>query len=159
MILRSHIQRRSNRASGLGIYFCSNILGGGAFLIHKSWYMSDEDVECIIHRYVFSKAIRWVHKILRNTLTEPHGIAAIYNPKSHHHGYSVDVLHPNPSRNPALGLASPDGWPVWGVVMYTRWWLLVDHCVLRNWDRILVRAVKGLISHGLDMSITVTKRR
>ena len=25
-------------------------------------------------------------------------------------------------------------------------WLLVDHCVLRNWDRILVRAVKGLIS-------------
>ena len=26
----------------------------------------------------------------------------------------------------------------------TRWWLLVDHCVLRNWDRILVRAVKGL---------------
>ena len=42
--------------------------------------------------------------------------------------------------------ASPDGWAVWGVVMFTRWWLLVDHCVLRNWDRILVRAVKGLIS-------------
>ena len=58
--------------------------------------------------------------------------------------------------------ASPDGSAVWGVVVSTRWWLLVDHCVLRNWDRILVRAVKGLISragHGLDMSITVTKRR
>ena len=27
-------------------------------------------------------------------------------------------------------------------------WLLVDHCVLRNWDRILVRAVKGLISRA-----------
>ena len=43
---------------------------------------------------------------------------------------------------------SPDGWAVWGVVMSTRWWLLVDHCVLRNWDRILVRAVKGLISRA-----------
>ena len=41
--------------------------------------------------------------------------------------------------------ASPDGWAVWGVVVSTRWWLLVDHCVLRNWDRILVSAVKGLI--------------
>ena len=27
-------------------------------------------------------------------------------------------------------------------------WLLVDHCVLSNWDRILVRAVKGLISRA-----------
>ena len=27
-------------------------------------------------------------------------------------------------------------------------WLLVDHFVLRNWDRILVRAVKGLISRA-----------
>ena len=27
-------------------------------------------------------------------------------------------------------------------------WLLVDQCVLRNWDRILVRAVKGLISRA-----------
>ena len=44
--------------------------------------------------------------------------------------------------------ASPDGWVVWGVVVFTRWWLLVDHCVLRNWDRILVRAVKGLISRA-----------
>ena len=43
---------------------------------------------------------------------------------------------------------SPDGWAVWGVVVSTRWWLLVDHCVLRNWDRILVRAVKGLISRS-----------
>ena len=63
---------------------------------------------------------------------------------------------------PLLIQASPDGWAVWGVVMSTRWWLLVDHCVLRNWDRILVRAVKGINFsgwHGLDMSITVTKRR
>ena len=44
--------------------------------------------------------------------------------------------------------ASPDRWAVWGVVVSTRWWLLVDQCVLRNWDRILVRAVKGLISRG-----------
>ena len=50
-------------------------------------------------------------------------------------------------------LASPDGWAVWGVVMSTRWWLLVDHCVLRNWDRILVRAVKGLISRAGMVSI------
>ena len=32
-------------------------------------------------------------------------------------------------------------------------WLLVDHCVLRNWDRILVRAVKGLISRAGMFSI------
>ena len=50
--------------------------------------------------------------------------------------------------------ASPDGWAIWGVVMSTRWWLLVDHCVLRNWDRILVRAaVKGLISRAGMVSI------
>ena len=49
--------------------------------------------------------------------------------------------------------ASPDGWAVWGVVMSTRWWLLVDQCVLRNWDRILVRAVKGLISRAGIVSI------
>ena len=49
--------------------------------------------------------------------------------------------------------ASPDGWAVWGVVVSTRWWLLVDHCVLRNWDRILVRAVKGLISRAGMVSI------
>ena len=51
--------------------------------------------------------------------------------------------------------ASPDGWAVWGVVVSTRWWLLVDHCVLRNWDRILVRAVKGLISRAGMVSIYV----
>ena len=50
-------------------------------------------------------------------------------------------------------MASPDGWVVWGVVLTTRWWLLVDHCVLRNWDRILVRAVKGLISRAGMVSI------
>ena len=44
-----------------------------------------------------------------------------------------------------ISFASPDGWAVWCAVVFTRWWLLVDHCVLRNWDRILVRAVKGLI--------------
>ena len=49
--------------------------------------------------------------------------------------------------------ASPDGSAVWGVVLSTRWWLLVDHCVLRNWDRILVRAVKGLISRAGMVSI------
>ena len=49
--------------------------------------------------------------------------------------------------------ASPDGWAVWGVVVFTCWWLLVDHCVLRNWDRILVRAVKGLISRAGMVSI------
>ena len=32
-------------------------------------------------------------------------------------------------------------------------WLLVDHSVLRNWDRILVRAVKGLISRAGMVSI------
>ena len=32
-------------------------------------------------------------------------------------------------------------------------WLLVDHCVLRNWDRILVRAVKGLIYRAGMVSI------
>ena len=32
-------------------------------------------------------------------------------------------------------------------------WLLVDHCVLSNWDRILVRAVKGLISRAGIVSI------
>ena len=37
--------------------------------------------------------------------------------------------------------------------MSTRWWLLVDHCVLRNWDRILVRAVKVLISRVGMVSI------
>ena len=47
----------------------------------------------------------------------------------------------------------PDGWAVRGVVVYTRWGLLVDHCVLRNWDRILVRAVKGLISRACMVSI------
>ena len=50
-------------------------------------------------------------------------------------------------------MANPDGWAVCGVVMSTRWWLLVDHCVLRNWDRILVRAVKGLISRAGMVSI------
>ena len=49
--------------------------------------------------------------------------------------------------------ASPDGWAVWGIVVSTHWWLLVDHCVLRNWDRILVRAVKGLISRAGMVSI------
>ena len=53
----------------------------------------------------------------------------------------------------SVSKASPDGWAVWGVVMFTRWWLLVDHCVLRNWDRILVRAVKGLISRAGMVSI------
>ena len=52
-----------------------------------------------------------------------------------------------------LFLASPDGWAVWSAVVFTRWWLLVDHCVLRNWDRILVRAVKGLISRAGMVSI------
>ena len=49
--------------------------------------------------------------------------------------------------------ASPDGWAVWGIVVSTRWWLLVDHCVLRNWDRILVRAVTGLIYRAGMVSI------
>ena len=52
-----------------------------------------------------------------------------------------------------MNSCSPDGWAVWGVVVFTRWWLLVDHCVLRNWDRILVRAVKGLISRAGMVSI------
>ena len=43
--------------------------------------------------------------------------------------------------------------------------LMIDffrHCVLRNWDRIPVRALSGLIYRAdmcLDMSVTVTKRR
>ena len=53
----------------------------------------------------------------------------------------------------SMYIASPDGWAVWSAVMFTRWWLLVDHCVLRNWDRILVRAVKGLISRAGMVSI------
>ena len=52
---------------------------------------------------------------------------------------------------PRFDHASPDGWAVWGVVVSTRWWLLVDHCVLRN--QILVRAVKGLISRAGMVSI------
>ena len=52
-----------------------------------------------------------------------------------------------------LFVASPDGSAVWGVVVSTRWWLLVDHCVLRNWGRILVRAVKRLISRAGMVSI------
>ena len=52
-----------------------------------------------------------------------------------------------------MHIASPDGWAVWGVVVSTRWWLLVDYCVMRNWDRILVRAVKGLISRDGMVSI------
>ena len=52
-----------------------------------------------------------------------------------------------------MHVAIPDGLAVWGVVMSTRWWLLVDHCVLRNWYRILVRAVKGLISRAGMVSI------
>ena len=32
-------------------------------------------------------------------------------------------------------------------------WLLIDHCVLRNWDRILIRAVKGLIYRADMVSI------
>ena len=49
--------------------------------------------------------------------------------------------------------SAPDGLAVWGVVVSTHWWLLVDHCVLRNWDRILVKAVKGLISRVGMVSI------
>ena len=63
------------------------------------------------------------------------------------HLIGVDV------NTPAGVRASPDGWAVRGVVVSTRWWLLVDHCVLRNWDRILVRAVKGLISRAGMVSI------
>ena len=62
----------------------------------------------------------------------------------------MPVLSPTAS---IISLASPDGWAVWGVVVSTRWWLLVDHCVLRNWDRILGRAVKGLISRAGMVSI------
>ena len=61
------------------------------------------------------------------------------------YGFAIWVM-PSADNIHRLYLPSPDGWAVWGVVMSTRWWLLVDHCVLRNWDRILVRAVKGLIS-------------
>ena len=63
--------------------------------------------------------------------------------------YPRDIFKTVPRNDPA----SPDGWAVWGVVVSTRWWLLVDHCVLRNWDRILVRAVKGLISRAGMVSI------
>ena len=71
-------------------------------------------------------------------------------------GYGFYRL-PGPSRE----CTSPDGWAVWSVVVFTRWWLLVDHYVLRNWDR-MVRAVKGLISRAGMVSIcpiTVTKTR
>ena len=56
-------------------------------------------------------------------------------------------------QNRSVLIASPDGWAVWGVVVFIRWWLLVDHCVLRNWDRILVRAVRELISRAGMVSI------
>ena len=58
-----------------------------------------------------------------------------------------------------LRLISVDSWrqPRWlSGLMRSRvhsLWLLVDHCVLRNWDRILVRAVKGLISRAGMVSI------
>ena len=61
--------------------------------------------------------------------------------------------YPYPISPPSTYQASPDGSAVWGVVVSTRWWLLVDHCVLRNWGRILVRAVKGLISRAGMVSI------
>ena len=41
-------------------------------------------------------------------------------------------------------------------------WLLVDHCVLRNWESNPGQGSKGINFsgwHGLDMSVTVTKRR
>ena len=65
------------------------------------------------------------------------------------HFYNAVITSLTPSGLPA----SPDGWAVWGVVVSTRWWLLVDHCVLSNWDRLLVRAVKGLISRAGMVSI------
>ena len=41
--------------------------------------------------------------------------------------------------------------------------IIARHCVLRNWDRIPVMTVRGLISRAgmvsIDMSVTVTKRR
>ena len=49
--------------------------------------------------------------------------------------------------------ASPDGWAVLTRSCVHSLWLLVDHCVLSNWDRILVRAVKGLISRAGMVSI------
>ena len=65
----------------------------------------------------------------------------------------ISHIFAQPFKHYYLRFASPDGWAVWGVVMSTRWWLLVDHCVLRNWDRILVRAVKGLIFRAGMVSI------
>ena len=67
--------------------------------------------------------------------------------------YSLKFLLFHPIEYPKRCPASPDGWVVWSAVVFTRWWLLVDHCVLRNWDRILVRAVKGLISRAGMVSI------
>ena len=64
--------------------------------------------------------------------------------------YKVNMAH---MVNSGQLKASPDGSAVWGVVVSTRWWLLVDHCVLRNWGRILVRALKGLISRAGMVSI------
>ena len=57
------------------------------------------------------------------------------------------------TNTPITHQASPDGWAVWSAVVFTHWWLLVDHCVLRNWNRILVRAVKGLIYRAGMVSI------
>ena len=58
------------------------------------------------------------------------------------------VINPAPVRSPYTECRQPR----WlSGLMRSRvhsLWLLVDHCVLRNWDRILVRAVKGLISRA-----------
>ena len=61
--------------------------------------------------------------------------------------------HSSPHTALISSQASTDGSALWGVVVSTRWWLLVDHCVLRNWGRILVRVVKGLISRAGMVSI------
>ena len=44
-------------------------------------------------------------------------------------------------------------WAVWGVVLTTHWCLFVIVSCLRNWDRTLVRAVKGLIYRAGMVSI------
>ena len=80
---------------------------------------------------------------------EPHSL--------HNHPHPITIHTPQPPTSfqphTTQNHASPDGSAVWGVVVSTRWWLLVDHCVLRNWGRILVRAVKGLISRAGMVSI------
>ena len=65
--------------------------------------------------------------------------------------YSITIVTSTPTHQPLLPAPMAERSKAYSRVHSL--WLLVDHCVLRNWDRILVRAVKGLISRVGMVSI------